>query len=294
MGMRNPEKNLRNRAAEKRTFSSLPISAGTPSRLRSEKITSGEKVILNLYRLDLHIHTVLSPCTEIAEMTPVAVVRTALAKGLGMVAVCDHNSARNTSATVRAAAGTPLTVIPGVEVTTVEEVHVLGLFPTDEDAARLQDNVYARLPGENDEEVFGYQVVVDEEDQVEDLDKRLLIGATTLDVYKVVALIHEMGGLAVAAHVDRSAFGIFSQLGFIPPDLQVDAVEISRRTDVVSAREKYPQIRGYSVIRSSDAHYLKDIGSVSTTAKMAEPSFSELKMALAGEEGRSILEEESD
>ena len=117
-------------------------------------------------------------------MTPRAIVRTALDKGLDMIAVCDHNSARNAAAALRAAAGSNLTVIPGIEITSSEEVHVLGLFPSETEAEAVQEEVYARLIGENKEEVFGYQVVVDEFDDVEDLDQRLLIGATTLSAGK--------------------------------------------------------------------------------------------------------------
>ncbi len=254
------------------------------------EIKGGEQVDLRTYKLDLHIHTVLSPCTDIAEMTPRAIVRAALDKGLDMIAICDHNSARNTAAVGRAAKSTPLTVIPGMEVTSSEEVHIVGLFPTDEAAQSLQEEVYARLPGLNDEEAFGYQAVVDEEDMVEDLDQRLLIGATTLDSHKVVSIIHRLGGLAVAAHIDRQSFGIFSQLGFIPDDLELDALEISRRTDYETARAKYAQCRGYSLIRSSDAHSLEDVGTVWSTAGMAAPTFGELRKALTGEQGRAIIE----
>lgn len=224
-------------------------------------------------------------------MTPKAIVRTAVERGLDMIAVSDHNSARNVGAAVRAAKDTDLTVIPGIEVTSSEEVHILGLFETEEDVKAIQEEVYARLFGENDEEVFGYQVVVDEDDMVEDLDKRLLIGATTLPAERVAALIHEHGGLAVASHIDREGFGVFSQLGFIPDSLELDALEISKRMDCNQARARYPQAKRYPLIRSSDAHFLEDIGAVLTMAKMAEASFSELKKALAGIDGRRIVED---
>lgn len=248
------------------------------------------QVDFKLYRLDLHIHTVLSPCTEIAEMTPKAIVRAALDRGLDMIAICDHNSARNSSATVRAARGTGLTVIPGMEITSSEEVHILGLFPSDKEVEAVQEEIYARLVGENQEEVFGYQVVVDEYDQVEDLDQRLLIGATTLNCERVANLIHQFGGLAIASHVDRQGFGIFSQLGFIPPGLKLDGLEISKRTNEETVRKRFPQCKDYTLITSSDAHYLKDVGSAVTVVKMASPSFHELGKALQGLEGRRVIE----
>jgi PHP family Zn ribbon phosphoesterase len=223
-------------------------------------------------------------------MTPRAIVHTALAQNLDLIAICDHNSARNVAATQRAASESRLTVIPGIEVTTSEEVHLVGLFETSPAAELMQDEVYARLFGANDEEVFGYQVVVDEEDLVHDLDQRLLIGATTLPTERVVSLIHGLGGLAIAAHVDRSGFGIFSQLGFIPANLKLDALEVSARSSFKEVRNKYRQCKDFPMITSSDAHYLKDIGKVTTVALLAEPSFKELKKAIANQEGRRIIE----
>lgn len=266
------------------------------ARLGTEEETEtgkGPAVRTRVYRLDLHVHTVLSPCTEIAEMTPRAIVRTALERNLHMIGICDHNSARNTAATGRAAAGTGLTVIPGIEVTSAEEVHIMGLFPSDAAAAVMQEEIYSRLPGQNLEEVFGYQVVVDEFDQVDDLDQRLLIGATTLSTERVVELIHTLGGLAIASHVDRTGFGLFSQLGFIPSGLLLDALEVSRQTDFGTVRSKFRQARDYTLITSSDAHTLDDVGVVVTRARMAKPTFDELKKAVAREEGRCILEEET-
>ncbi|MGB6066668.1 MAG: PHP-associated domain-containing protein [Desulfomonilaceae bacterium] len=236
------------------------------------------------------MHTVLSPCTEIAEMTPRAIVRTALDKGLDMIAVCDHNSSRNAAATMRAAEGTGLTVLPGIEITTSEEVHILGLFSSDSDAEAVQEEVYSRLVGQNDENVFGCQVVVDEYDQVEDLDERLLIGATTLNIERVVRLVHDNRGLAIASHVDRAGFGIFGQLGFIPEGLRLDALEISKRARIEKLQAKCPQCGDYPIIASSDAHCLEDVGSAMTLARLASASFEEFRNALGNREGRRILE----
>lgn len=222
-------------------------------------------------------------------MTPQAIVQIALDRELDMIAICDHNSARNTAATRRAARGTRLAVIPGIEITSSEEVHIVGLFPSDEMAQAVQEEVYARLCGENDENVFGYQVVVNEHDEVDDLDQRLLIGATTLSAERVVALIHQFEGLVVPAHVDRGGFGIFSQLGFIPEGLKLDALEVSRRSNFETVRRKYPDSRAYTLIMSSDAHYPNDIGAAYTLARMAEPTFDELAKALAGRDGREIV-----
>ncbi|MGC8659790.1 MAG: PHP domain-containing protein [Desulfomonilaceae bacterium] len=244
---------------------------------------------LKIFKLDLHVHTTLSPCTELGEMTPRVIVKAALEKGLDMIAVCDHNSARNVAATVRAADGLAVQVVSGLEITSSEEVHVVGLFPSVDKAQLAQDEVYARLPGTNDEEAIGYQVVVDEFDMVEDMEQALLIGATTLDIYKVVDLIHELGGLAIASHVDRPGFGIYSQLGFVPSDLKLDALEISRHANWDSAKEKFGRSSNCPLIASSDAHYVNDIGAVYTEALMADTSFEELRSAIHGVDGREII-----
>lgn len=249
----------------------------------------GITVSLGTYKLDLHIHTVLSPCTDISEMTPKAIVERALDVGLDIVAICDHNSARNAEACRRAAVGKPLVVLPGLEITTSEEVHILGIFENHMDSDAVQDEVYARLYGVNDEVAFGVQVVVNEFDEVEDLDDRLLIGATTLSTERVTQLIHSFNGLAIASHVDRSGFGIFSQLGFIPPNLELDALEVSYRSSFEDVKLKFRQASSFSLITSSDAHYLNDIGKGYAEAELEAPVFEEIAMALRGMSGRRIV-----
>ena len=244
---------------------------------------------LKIFRLDLHIHTTLSPCTELGEMTPRVIVKAAIEKGLDMIAICDHNSSRNAAATIRAAHGSSVKVIPGLEITSSEEVHVLGLFPSVNEAQLAQDEVYARLSGVNDEQAIGYQVVVDEFDMVEDMEQALLIGSTTMNIYRVVDLIHGLGGLAVASHIDRPGFGILSQLGFIPDDLKFDALEISKHTDIETAGKKFGQSCNCPIVTSSDAHYISDIGAVFTEARMSETSFDELKSAFLGIGRRKIV-----
>lgn len=212
----------------------------------------------------------------------------ALEVGLDILAICDHNSARNVEACRRAAIGKPLLVLPGLEITTSEEVHILGIFENHKDSDAVQDEVYARLFGVNDENVFGVQAVVNEFDEVDDLDDRLLIGATTLSSERVTRLIHSLNGLAIASHVDRSGFGIFSQLGFIPPHLGLDALEVSSRSSFEELRKRFSQAENYSLITSSDAHYLADIGLGYTEAILETPSFREIEMALRGLGGRRI------
>jgi 3',5'-nucleoside bisphosphate phosphatase len=245
---------------------------------------------LKVFRLDLHIHTVLSPCTELADMTPKAIVAKAIQNGLDAIAICDHNSCRNVKGAVRAGNARNFLVIPGIEITSKEEVHIVGLFSEVAHAEAIQEEIYSRLGGFNDEEAFGYQVVVDENDFVEDMDQRLLIGATTLNTNQVVDLIHNFQGLAIAAHIDRTAFGIFSQLGFIPNDLELDALEISKHIDGPTARQRYDKIHRWHFLRSSDAHYLTDIGSAFTQMYLKNVSFKEIEFALNDCAGRRVIE----
>lgn len=239
-------------------------------------------------RADLHIHTVLSPCTDLAEMTPKAIIEKALSTGLDIIAVCDHNSCENVWAVQRAAKDTPLTVLAGIEVTSKEEVHTLGIFDTSEETLQLQDVVYSHLSGENDPAVFGYQLLMDEEDEVVGINERMLIGATTLPLEEIVNLIHGFGGLAISSHCDREGFGLIATLGFVPEGLPLDALEISPKMNIKKACEALPQVCGFALITSSDAHFLSDIGRVSTTFWIEQGKVSEIGKALKNEEGRRV------
>ncbi len=231
-------------------------------------------------RADLHIHTCLSPCAE-PEMVPTAIVKQARALALDMIAICDHNSTENVAAVTEAGRREGVFVIPGIEITSREEVHVLGLFGTDKQAGDLQAIVYDNLPGENDEEAFGPQTIVDSSDRVVGVNRKLLIGATLLTLEQVVGAVHDCGGLAVASHVDRQSFGLVGQLGFVPEGLKLDAWEVSPDA---SARgwEKYP------LVTSSDAHRLEDIGRSSTLFFAEEASLEEIARALRQEDGRRV------
>jgi 3',5'-nucleoside bisphosphate phosphatase len=245
--------------------------------------------MLRAYRADLHIHSILSPCTEPAEMSPRAIVKRSVEAGLDLIAVCDHNSCENFPALYQAALEAGLQVLAGMEITTREEIHILGLFDREADAVGVQAVVYEHLPGENDEKTFGCQVVVNEDEEVVSFNKKLLIGATTLSLEAVVDLIHARGGVTVASHIDREAYSIISQLGFVPPGLALDALEVSPRTGLEEARRRFPGLDHLPLISSSDAHSLDGIGGGSTEFLMASAGIDEIKLALAGREGRMVL-----
>ncbi|HLB72595.1 MAG TPA: PHP domain-containing protein [Sedimentisphaerales bacterium] len=231
-------------------------------------------------RADLHLHTCLSPCAD-SRMQATAIVERAKKVGLDMIAICDHNSAENAAAVVKAGQRAGLAVIGGMEVTSSEEVHILGLFDTAADLMYMQDMVYENLPGENSEEAFGSQIVIDEWDNVVGKNPRLLIGATTLTVEQIVDSIHRWAGVAIASHVDRERFSLIGQLGFIPQGLDLDALEVSRSCSTVLEYD-------YPVVTSSDAHFLDDIGRRSTCFMIESASLGEIRKALRREMGRRI------
>lgn len=239
---------------------------------------------------DLHIHSCLSPCAEL-DMYPSALVEKAAEKRLDIIAVCDHNSSENTEYVIRAASRHGIKVLPGMELSSSEEVHITALFESTENLYKIQHLVYNSLPGSNREEIFGCQAIVNDLDEVEGFNEKLLIGATTRPLEYWVKAVHDLGGLAIAAHIDRESFSIIGQLGFIPPDLRLDALEISARTGIAQARKEFAELYRMPFITSSDAHFIKDIGTAYTMIRMHDASLSELKMALAGQEGRMVLEQ---
>jgi hypothetical protein len=241
-----------------------------------------------VFAIDPHVHTCLSPCA-VLDMHPSALVEAAVRAGVDVVGICDHNSVENVPATDRAGRAAGVAILAGMEITTAEEAHILGLLPDMEAAWELQAQVYRALPGVNDERVFGPQVIANEYAEVLGFNEHLLSGATTLSVEKTVAAIHRVGGLAVASHVDRERNGIIGQLGMIPRGLPLDALEISSRLPLPKGRADFAPRGEYPLICSSDAHEPKDLGRALTFCHMAEPTLAELRRAFAGLEGRSIL-----
>jgi len=245
--------------------------------------------MLKPFFADLHMHTCLSPCAEI-DMNPREIVSASLAKGLDIIAITDHNSAENVEATKRAAKGTGLEVLAGMEISSSEEVHVLALFESPETARVLQEMVQENLPsGENDERLYGHQIVVNEFNEVMGFNKRLLIAATNLGVHIIVDRIRSLGGISIASHVDKEAFSILSQLGFIPDDLTFDAIEMSPRVRRSEAETAFKELKRFPWVSFSDAHYVSDIGRRVTTFILREATLSEMKRALSRSDGRNLF-----
>jgi len=244
--------------------------------------------MLKEIKADLHIHSCLSPCGD-TEMTPKMIVEKAVLKGLDVIGICDHNSTENVAAIKKVGEKNNLKVLGGMEVTSKEEVHILALFDEDNKLSKLQKIVYENLKGKNNEELFGYQLVVNDQDEIIDLNTKMLIGATDLTVDEIVELIHSLNGLAIASHVDRERFSLIGQLGFVPEGLELDALELSPRYMSEKKKFDFPMASGYPLVTFSDAHYVNDIGETSTTFMIDGITVSELKKALRNKDGRSVL-----
>lgn len=211
---------------------------------------------MQTYRSELHVHTVLSPCAGV-EMIPPLIVQTALKNGLRLLAVTDHNSSANARAVIEAARGTELSVLPGMELQTREEVHLLCLFDTLQQSEAWQKIVEAALPNlANKPDFFGEQFIVDATGDFLRREERLLLNSTRLTLAEAARHVTALGGLAIPAHVDRPANGLIPLLGLIPPGFA--ALEISRHLSPAAAREKFPQLREQVLIQNGDVHYQND------------------------------------
>lgn len=236
---------------------------------------------MNSYQAELHIHTVLSPCAGV-EMIPPLIVQKAIEKGLNLIAITDHNASENADAVINAAQGKDLNVLPGMELQTEEEVHVLCIFDTVDQLKKLQELVDQTLPDiPNNIEFFGEQFIVDETGEFIYRKERLLINSTRLSFDDAYYAVSDLGGLFIPAHIDRQAFGLIYHLGFVPSNLDLDALEISRHITPQEAREKFPQIVGYPLIQNGDAHYLDDFLGCNQFY-LEKPTIKEIKLALRG------------
>lgn len=212
-----------------------------------------------LLHTDFHIHSALSPCGD-EDMTPNNVVNMAILKGLDAIAITDHNTAENAWAFVEVGKQLGLTVIPGMELQTKEEVHGICLFPELSAALEFQRIVHEKLPELlNNERVFGPQLLLDTEDEVIGHQQRLLLTSAELSLEEAYGFVKSLGGVFIPAHIDKGANGIISTLGFIPENIDFKTLEY-KSWDKVNNFIKCGLLRAdYQFIRSSDAHYLQDI-----------------------------------
>jgi len=205
---------------------------------------------------DLHIHSCLSPCGD-EDMTPANIVGMASIKNLDVIAVTDHNSCRNCAAVMNLAEQNNIIVIPGMELCTMEEVHILCLFLKLEDALRFEEYVYSKLLKiPNNEKIFGKQQIVDENDNIIGSEPYLLINATEISFDNLEKLMQEYGGISIPAHIDKNSNSLLSNLGFIPPDSKFLCAEIKDRNKTEELCRKNPYLTHCNIITNSDAHSL--------------------------------------
>ncbi len=243
--------------------------------------------VMETVKADLHIHTVLSPCGDL-DMIPRNIVNTAYKKGLGIIGITDHNSLRQVDLIEKLAVGKGMFVLGGVEITTREEVHCLAFFPDRETRNIFQEYIDEYQPViQNKDGKFGYQVVVDEYDQIVYNEEKLLITGLNRSINQIETEVHRLGGLFIPAHINRSVNSIFSQLGFVPPGLQCDAMGITCFATEIEVKSKFPVPKNITLIKNSDAHYPDDIGKGYSEFMLSKCSFDEVRLALHNLEGRS-------
>jgi hypothetical protein len=219
-------------------------------------------------------------------MIPPLIVREALDRGINLLAITDHNSTANVESVIKAARGTNLVVLPGMELQTVEEVHVLCLFETLEQARSFDNLVKSNLPPtKNNPDYFGEQFVVDETGDFIRREEQMLLISTNLTLRESWQEVKELGGLFIPAHINRKAFGLMPVLGLVPEDIKIEALEISRHISPQEAYSTYPMIKGYPLLQSGDVHYLDDfLGPV--YFDLEKPGIQEIRLALLSAEGR--------
>ena len=243
---------------------------------------------MRAFRADLHVHTALSPCAE-PEMTPGNIVGLALEYGLDIVAVTDHNSGENVRAVLGFAEGTGVTVWPGMEVQTREEVHLVVLAPSPEALEDWQGFIYGGLPDRpNRPELFGEQQLFDKEGRVTGTVDRLLATSVFFSVDEVRREAGRRGLVCYPAHIDRPVSSYISNLGLVPPAAEFAVIEVSKTVGVREVERRFPSLRGRTFVVSSDAHRLEELGPARTTLYLREPTLAEFRAAIAGRGGRRV------
>ena len=206
------------------------------------------------YAVDLHMHSCLSPCGDM-DMTPNNIVNMCKLKELDMIAVTDHNTAGQLGPIKLIADALGVGLLPGLELTTAEDAHMLAYFRTVEEAQAFSDEIYQHLPPiKNKPSLFGVQAYMNDDDEIIREEEKLLISALDLSVDDLFKMVTDRGGLAIPAHINRGSNGILQALGFLPPDIPFPALEVS-----IGLPLPHKGIPPVKQLHSSDAHYLENI-----------------------------------
>ena len=229
------------------------------------------------YAYDLHIHSCLSPCGD-ALMTPPNIVNMAYIKGIDIIAITDHNSARNVRAVMRAAEDLPLTVVPGIEVTTAEEIHVVCLFPDADSAEKAGKELEKHLPPiRNRPEYFGEQVLMDENEEITGYFPLLLPNALDISIDVLPYLVERFDGFCYPAHIDRASNSVIAVFGEVPPEPVFASLEVYDSKRFFGDAQNLHYRESFNIVNSSDAHRLQDISERERFIELDEPSFSCLR-----------------
>lgn len=233
-----------------------------------------------IFKADIHLHSVLSPCGDL-EMSPRNIVETAKKKNIDIIGITDHNTTKHTAIISKYAKENEILALKGVEITTKEDVHCLAFFEKDEEIQLFQEYLETNLPKiKNNVDLFGYQVVVDEEENIVEEIEWLLISAINQNIEQVGAKVYELNGIFIPAHINKSKDSVISQLGFIPLDMRFDALEISKHISLEKFLNSQKYLKNFTFVQNSDAHFIDDIGSTYTLLDMEDLTFSAFKTAL--------------
>lgn len=221
---------------------------------------------------DFHTHSCLSPCGD-NDMTPYNLVNMAKLLGLDIIALTDHNTCENCESAIKVGNEAGITVIPGMELCTSEEVHVVCLFDDVRNAMRFSDFVLSTMPPvKNRPDIFGEQLIMDEADNIIGRQEKLLTLASSISISDVCKTVEDYGGVCYPAHIDRSSYSVLSNLGMITEDMGFSAVEMTAEADRDSLIKMHPILEGVPVFIDSDAHYLENIRDAENTIDLPENS----------------------
>ncbi len=221
---------------------------------------------------DLHIHSCLSPCGS-DDMTPSNLVNMAALSGCEIIAITDHNTCKNAPAALKAGEEAGVLVIPGMELCTAEEAHVVCLFETLEGALGFGDYVYDHMPHvKNRPEIFGEQNILNECDELLGVEENLLLVSSFIGANEVMELAGKFGGAAFPAHVNRDSYSLIASLGVIPEEAGFFAAEVTRDCDLEALAKTNPELLKLRIFRDSDSHYLESLAGEPLSLSLPEKS----------------------
>lgn len=233
---------------------------------------------MNRYYYDLHIHSCLSPCAG-NDNTPNNIAGMAVLAGLNIVALTDHNTAKNCPAFFKTAKQQGIIPVAGMELTTAEDIHAVCLFEELEDALAFDEFLQSRrtlIPNRTD--IFGDQLIMNEKDEVTGTEPHFLSNATSVSIEEAPSLVRQYRGVCYPAHIDREANGVIATLGVFPETLDCSCAEVRDVEKLPELLEKFPVLKEKQIVVSSDAHYLWDIRDKAACFELEDEPYSGAKV----------------